>query len=138
MAKTFAGTRIWNPQACTLFRHLAGVVDSEISHAANSTEARLTRFGDGRPNGTTGAPPEVPDQAPNQEERALRLTEVRRLMDYLERIDPKLAQLAGLILEGGLDQTKDLCRELAVVPREVANLRKRLGRAVRTYLESQL
>jgi DNA-directed RNA polymerase specialized sigma24 family protein len=138
IAKTFARTRIWNPQTCTFFRHLAGVIDSEISHAANSMEARLTGLGNGRrPKGTTGPPPEVPNEAPNQEERALRLTEVRRLLEYLEHIDPKLAQLAGLILEGGLDQTRDLCRELAVVPREVANLRKRLWRAVRTRLESQ-
>jgi DNA-directed RNA polymerase specialized sigma24 family protein len=132
IAKTFARTRIWNPQTCTLFRHLAGVIDSEISHE----EARVTRFGDGRPNGTTGAPPEVSNEAPNREERALRLTELRRLLDYLERIDPKLAQLAGLILEGNLE-TRDLCRELAVVPKEVANFRKRLWRAVRAYLESQ-
>jgi hypothetical protein len=91
IAKTFARTRIWNPQTCTLFRHLAGVIDSEISHE----EARVTRFGNGRPNGKTGSPPEVLDEAPNQEERALPLTETRPLLDYLERIDPKLARLSG-------------------------------------------
>ena len=49
ISKTISGVRVWNPGNCTLFQHLAGVIVSDVSHAATSTENR-----------TTMAPPDDP------------------------------------------------------------------------------
>ena len=54
VSKTIAGIRIWNPTACSLFQHLAGVIVSDISHAAQSAENRATLRDGGPPMGGVG------------------------------------------------------------------------------------
>lgn len=134
ISKTIAGVRIWTPEACTLFQHLAGVIVSDVSHAAESIENRTTRRempdGDARTNLVAA----VGDDAPDQETVALWRSEQRRLLDHLDGVDPDLRAMAELMLVRDMQETADLSRALAVSAAEVANRRKRLKRAVRAYL----
>jgi len=134
VSKTIAGVRIWNPEACTLFQHLAGVIVSDISHAAESMENRSTlreaAAGDAGPSLIA----DVGDDAPDQETVAVWRSEQRRLLDHLDRVDPALRAMAELMLVQDLQETADLSRVLAVPAAEIANRRKRLKRAVRAYL----
>jgi hypothetical protein len=133
ISKTIAGVRIWSPEACTLFQHLAGVIVSDISHAAESAENRSTlRAASGGESG--GVAIDIGDDAPDQETVAVWRSEQRRLLDHLERVDPALKEMAELMLAQDMQETVDLSRSLGIPPAEVANRRKRLKRAVRGYL----
>jgi hypothetical protein len=134
ISKTIAGVRAWKPQACTLFQHLAGVILSDISHAAGSIENRSTlRDSADRssgPDAATGGP----GSSASHEAELLWQHEQRNLLSYLDRVDPALRQMAELMLLHDMTATEDLSRSLCIVPAEVANRRKRLKRAVRAYL----
>lgn len=135
IAKTMAGLRMWNPQACTLFQHLAGVVVSDVSHAAASVENRSLVAAD--PPGEAGDapwPPDVRDDTPDQERITVWRAEQRRLLDHLAAVDGELAQMAELMLVRDLQETDELAPALGISAGEVANRRKRLKRAVRAYL----
>jgi hypothetical protein len=135
VSKTIAGVRIWNPQACTLFQHLAGVIVSDISHAAGSMENRLTlREAAGGSDAGMSRVADVGDDAPDQEAVAVWRSEQRRLLAHLDRVDPELRAMAELMLMQDMQETADLSRALAVSAAEIANRRKRLKRAVRAYL----
>src|SRR4029453_3191850 len=134
VSKTIAGVRIWNPEACTLFQHLAGVIVSDVSHAAESMENRTTlREAAGNDPGTSLIA-DVGAVAPHQETAAVWRSEQRRLLDHLARVDPALRAMAELMLVQDMQETADLVRVLAVPGAGVANRRKRLKRAVRAYL----
>lgn len=133
ISKTIAGVRIWNPDACSLFQHLAGVIVSDVSHAAGSMENRSTRR-DTSDDGEGGIVATIGDDAPDQESVAAWRSEQRRLLEHLERADPALREMAELMLVQDMQETADLSRALAVPPAEIANRRKRLKRAVRAYL----
>lgn len=132
IAKTMAGLRVWRPENCTLFQHLAGIVVSDISHAATSAENRLTLADDGRQPG--GWPPDRTDDRPGQEEQTLWHSEQRRLLGYLQAIDPKLGQMADLILVEDIDGSAELATRLSMTVSDVANLKKRMKRAARAFL----
>ncbi len=134
IAKTMDDVRVWRPEACTLFQHLAGIVVSDISHAAGAAENRLTLAGDGRTEHVGGWPPDRADDAPGQEQIALWRSEQRRLLDHLHGIDPVMGEMARHILVEDIDQTADLCLRLDRSPSEIANLRKRIKRATQSYL----
>ena len=134
ISKTIAGVRIWNPQACTLFQHLAGVIVSDISHAAESQENRTTLREMAGSDASVSLIADVGDDAPGQEETAVWRSEQRRLLDHLERVDPALRMMAELMLVQDMQETADLSQAMAVPAAEVANRRKRLKRAVRAYL----
>src|SRR5262249_16646463 len=126
--KTIKGIRQWNPRASSLLEHLAGVVVSDISHAAVSAENRslLDNPSKGDPDEQFGA--EVKDDAPSQESEAHWRSEQRRLLAYLEGVDPALRQIAALMLLRDMTDSAELGRELNLDPAEVANPRKRLKR----------
>lgn len=134
VSKTIAGIRIWNPAACSLFQHLAGVIVSDISHAARSAENRITLRDGGTPLSGASLTVAVADGAPNQESVAAWRSEQRRLLGYLAALDADLGRMAELMLIGDMQETADLSRALGVSAAEVANRRKRLKRAVQTYL----
>ncbi len=134
ISKTIAGVRIWNPQACSLFQHLAGVIVSDVSHAAGSTENRSTLRETAGSDGGASLVADVGDEAPDQEAVAVWRSEQRRLLAHLDRVDPGLRAMAELMLVRDMQETADLSRVLAVPAAEVANRRKRLKRAVRAYL----
>lgn len=133
IAKTIAGVRIWNPDNCTLFQHLAGVVVSDISHAATSTENRSTAA---PPDDAPGDrwPPDPVDDGPDQERTAEWKSEQRRLLLHLDKVDPDLAMMAGLMLIHDMQDTTALAEAMKVPSSEIANRRKRLKRAVAAYL----
>jgi hypothetical protein len=134
ISKTISGVRIWTPEACTLFQHLAGVIVSDVSHAAESAENRSTlRAASGGESGA-GVVIDIGDETPDQESVAVWRSEQRRLLEHLERADPALKEMAELMLTKDMQETADLSRALAIAPAEVANRRKRLKRAVRAYL----
>ncbi len=133
ISKTIAGVRIWQPDNCSLFQHLAGVIVSDVSHAAESTENRSTAA-PANPDGNPGPKLDPPDQAADPESIAEWRSEQRRLLDYLEGADPDLARMAELMLVRDMLETEDLSRELGVAAAEVANRRKRLKRHVQAYL----
>jgi hypothetical protein len=134
ISKTIAGVRIWNPQACTLFQHLAGVVVSDISHAAGSMENRSTLREAAGSGAGMSLVADVGDGAPDQESVAVWRSEQRRLLAHLDRVDPGLRAMAELMLTQDMQETADLSRAMDVPAAEVANRRKRLKRAVRAYL----
>lgn len=135
IAKTMDGVRVWSEDTCSLFQHLAGIVVSDISHAATAAENRLTLADDGRREASRGGwPPDRADEAPDQEDIALWRSEQRHLLDHLHGIDPVIGDMAGLILIEDIDQTAELCMRLDRSPSEIANLRKRLKRATNAYL----
>jgi hypothetical protein len=131
ISKTMAGVRVWDPGACTLFQHLAGIIVSDISHAAESADNRLTASGLESGDGT---PIDVLDGSPDQESAALWRSERRRLLAHLDGIDPALRQMAELMLVHDLNETEELRLRLGIPFAEVANRRKRLKRAIRAYL----
>jgi hypothetical protein len=128
IAKTIEGTRVWHSENCTLFRHLQGVIDSDTSHAAHSRETRLD-LNDG------DALLDRSDGAADPEQIAVGKAEQQRLFDYLSSKHPTLGRMAVLMCLHDLRGTSELCRELDVDPQELANLRKRMKRLVRAYLE---
>ena len=130
--KTIKGIRRWDPQACSLLEHLASVVVSDISHIAVSKENRTLLDNPGDPDEQFGA--EVKDDAPSQESEAHWRSEQRRLLAYLGGVDPALRQIAALMLQRDMTDSAELGRELKLDLAEVANLRKRLKRAIRAYL----
>lgn len=134
IAKTLAGVRAWPKDKCTLFQHLAGVVVSDISHAAEAAENRLTLADDGRTDRTAGWPPDRADDRLDQEQRMLWRSEQRRLLGHLDEVDPRLAQLAELILIEDIDRSAELAERLDCSINEIANLRRRLKRALRIFL----
>jgi DNA-directed RNA polymerase specialized sigma24 family protein len=134
ITKTMAGVRHWNRRACTLFEHLAGVVVSDISHSATSLERRVIVRPNGHANGHTTWPPEIAAPAPNQEEATLLGSDRRQLLDHLRALDPLLADMAERMLVHDLWETRELSHALGISAPEVANLRKRLKRAVRAFL----
>jgi hypothetical protein len=134
ISKTIAGVRIWNPEACSLFQHLAGVIVSDVSHSAESLENRATLRDAADEAGEGGIAATVGDDAPSQESVVAWRSEQRRLLEHLERIDPGLRQMAQLMLEQDMQETAELSRTMGVPPTEIANRRKRLKRAVRAYL----
>ncbi len=134
IAKTLSGVRVWSKEKCTLFQHLAGVVVSDISHAAEASENKLTLAADGRKDGQEGWPPDQVDDAPDQEQRTLWRSEQRRLLGHLDEVDPKLAEMAELILFEDVDASAELAERLDCTTNDVANLRKRMKRALRVYM----
>lgn len=133
IAKTIAGVRIWDPGRCTLFQHLAGVVVSDIGHAATSTENRTTMAPPKDPPGDRW-PPDSADDAPDQEQATAWKSEQRRLLHHLKEIDPELAVMAGLMLIHDMQETQALSEAMEVPPAEIANRRKRLKRAIAAYI----
>lgn len=136
ISKTISGVRIWNPDACTLFQHLAGVVVSDIGHAARSMENRSTIAPPEDPPGG-GWPPDPADDAPDPERATEWRSERRRLLTHLEAVDAGLARMAELMLVHDLQETDALRERLGVPASEIANMRKRLKRAVRAYLAEE-
>ncbi len=134
VSKTIAGVRIWNPTACSLFQHLAGVIVSDISHAAQSAENRITLRDSTTPAAGTSLTATVADGAPNPESVIAWRSEQRRLLEHLDSLDVDLRRMAELMLVGDMQETADLSRALAIPAAEVANRRKRLKRAVQAYL----
>lgn len=132
--KTMDGVRVWSSEACSLFQHLAGIVVSDISHAATAAENRLTVAEDGWPERPGGWPPDRADNVPDQEQIALWRSEQRRLLDHLQDLDPVMGKMAELILTRDIEQTAELCLRLDQSPSEIANLRKRIRRATQAYL----
>jgi hypothetical protein len=133
ISKTIAGVRVWNPDNCTLFQHLAGVVVSDIGHAARSMENRTTVAPPKDPPGDRW-PPDPADDAPDPERTAEWRSERNRLLGYLEATDACLAQMAELMLTRDMQDTESLSAALGIAGPEVANRRKRLKRAVRNYM----
>ena len=131
ISKTIGGVRIWNPDNCTLFQHLAGVVVSDVSHAAGSMENRATAA----PLDQSENPgPDPADTNPGPAHVAEWRSEQRRLLDHLQTVDPDLAAMAELMLTRDMQETDALGGALGVPDAEIANRRKRLKRAVRAYL----
>lgn len=133
ISKTISGVRVWNPNNCTLFQHLAGVVVSDIGHAARSVENRSTLGPPADPPGDRW-PPDPAFDGPDQEQASEWLSEQRRLLAHLAAADPALARMAELMLVHDLQETSALSGRLGLPPAEIANMRKRLKRAVRAYL----
>jgi hypothetical protein len=136
ISKTISGVRVWNPGNCTLFQHLAGVVVSDISHAAESMENRTTVAPPKDPPGE-GWPPDPADESPDPEREMEWRSERNRLVGWLGASDPDLAAMAELMLIRDLQDTESLSRELGVPGTEIANRRKRLKRAVRAYMAEE-
>ena len=133
IAKTMAGTREWNPDRCTLFQHLAGAIVSDISHAAESADNRTTISAAAAPADSVW-PPDTADGDADPEQIALWQSEQRRLIAHLDCLDPLLGRMATAMLVDDHRETADLCLALDLAPSDVANLRKRLKRAVRAYI----
>ena len=133
IAKTMAGIREWNPDRCSLFQHLAGAIVSDISHAAESSDNRITVSAAAAPADTVWPPDMASDDA-DPEQIAMWQSEQRRLFDHLDGLDPLLGRMANLMLAEDCRETADLCMALDLAPSEIANLRKRLKRAVRAYI----
>ena len=136
IAKTMGGIRIWDPDRCTLFQHLAGAIVSDISHAAESSDNRMTVSAAASPEDADW-PPDTADAGPDPEQAAMWSSEQRRLIDHLDGVDPMLARMATCMLVEDRRETADLCMALDVAPSEVANLRKRLKRAVRAFITEE-
>jgi hypothetical protein len=135
ITKTIGGVRVWDRASCTLFQHLAWVIVSDISHAPRSSKSRLTVSDEGRPNGSSHWPPDMADEAPDQEQVALWCSEQRRLLEYLRGHDSMLGRMAELMVIQDVRETRELSDQLGIQPSAVANLRKRLKRAMWSYLE---
>lgn len=133
IAKTLAGVRVWHEANCTLFQHLAGIVVSDISHAATAAENRLTLADDGRQQ-PGGWPPDRADDRPGQEGQVIWRSEQRRLLGHLAAIDPVLGRMAELILVQDIDGSSELAQRLDITVDDVANLKKRTKRAIRAFL----
>jgi Bacterial sugar transferase len=82
IAKTIDGVRPWRPETCSLLQHLAGVVVQDVSHAANSSENRLTLAHRGPPDADGSWPPEIADETPDQE-HVLRRSSLDQLPQFI-------------------------------------------------------
>ena len=72
--------------------------------------------------------------APDQERATEWKSEQRRLLQHLDRVDPDLAIMAGLMLVHDMQETEALAKAMKVESSEIANRRKRLKRAVAAYM----
>ena len=132
ITKTIEGVRVWNRETCSLFEHLAGVIVSDINHAAESAENRRTSADPTACNGVEHA-----DPAADPERIAAWRSEEEHLLHHLWDVDPRIGRLAELILIHDLRETAALSSELGLVPTEVLNLRKRMKRAILKYLSEE-
>lgn len=136
ISKTISGVRVWNSGNCTLFQHLAGVIVSDVGHAATSTENRTTMAPPDDPPGDRW-PPDPADDSPDQEQAVAWKSEQRRLLKHLDGIDPELAVMAGLMLVHDMQESEALAEAMGVPAAEIANRRKRLKRAVTAYMAAE-
>lgn len=130
--KTISGVRKWRPSRCTLFEHLAGVVASSISHAAEAHGRHFTLVVE-----NTFLRPESEISTPSQELISLWRSEQRQIIKHLRDTDPFLGKMAELILTRDIQESSELSRELGISRDSVANLRKRLRRACDSYLKGE-
>jgi DNA-directed RNA polymerase specialized sigma24 family protein len=136
ISKTISGVRVWNSGNCTLFQHLAGVIVSDVGHAATSTENRTTMAPPDDPPGDRW-PPDPADDSPDQEQAVAWKSEQRRLLQHLDGIDSELAVMAGLMLVHDMQESEALAEAMGVPAAEIANRRKRLKRAVAAYMAEE-
>jgi hypothetical protein len=122
--KTISGQRVWNREI-SLFRHLVGVVKSDVNHLAQSSENAMTRRDD-------EMAASAPDSGEGPETIALRELDKQRYFVFLERRNPMLRQLAELMLNGITD-TISLAQKLNLTARNVDSRKRALQRATIEY-----
>ncbi len=139
--ETMDGNRNWNQLKVSLFGHLAGVISSKISHLSVSYENKFTLNNDENNSNSTHQSIQdiianTEDQQRNQEHNTIEELEKIAFLNYLHGFDKNLKILAELILSGSMDSS-EIAEKLDVPVDYVNNLKKRLKRAVSSYLDKQ-
>ena len=126
IVKTISGQRVWKPSEISLFRHLIGVIRSDINHLADSSENVMTR----REDEMSAL---APDSREDPETIAIRELDKQRYFLFLERKRLALRRLAELILNDSVTETISLAQRLSLSARDVDSLKRALQRTTIEY-----
>ena len=132
--KTISGERKWDSKERTIFKHLTGVISSEINHLSESKENELGIDGD---DVLTTTSSQQLGFGFNPEQIAIAESEQIVFLEYLRCVDPQLKQLAELILSEGFRGSIEISNELGISVKNVNNLKKRLKRALKSYIQGR-
>jgi hypothetical protein len=127
--KTEEGIRLWNREI-SLYRHLCGIISSDINHLADSLENKLTEISDDNVV-------YLHDSSRSPEEEVVRRSQERHFLQYLSTIDSRLRRLAELIVYDGASRNADLSIEMNLTPQQIENLKRRLRLAIGGYQDYQ-
>ncbi|NKC13456.1 MAG: hypothetical protein GKR94_15065 [Gammaproteobacteria bacterium] len=130
--KTLSGQRKWDSSARPLFEHLTGIINSEISHRVLSKENQFIR-----PSETVSEVDRGWYSSHSPDELTEALSEQQWLLAMLDALEPRLAELAHLMIEAEIKGSAELSRKMNLTTREVNNLKKRLRRAAKALLEGK-
>lgn len=126
--KTLSGKRHWNSKEYSLVQHLKAVVRSDINHHVSSLDNSMIVSNEYQSNQNLSD-----DLSP--EDVSTQDSEVSALLNYLEISDEKLAVLAKSILFDGLASNIEIANSMSIEVSDVVNLKKRLERSVKNFLE---
>lgn len=126
--KAMDGTRVWDPKRSTLFQFLCGIVQSDISHARmsyyrehtiNLEEVDVDNLADHRYDVEPIGPYEVEEIA---------------FLAFLSDNDPKVAEVARLILQEGISRVHEIASRMRLSVSKTEYLKKKLRRLAKAYL----
>lgn len=145
--KTVVGKRHWNPEKASLFRHLAGVVRSDMGHLArspaNRTTVRATIKRDEDDNEGNIWSENVVDinrlesAEICQEKQMISQEGIENLLDFLEQNNDKdriLRRAAEFIMDNHDASADEIAEDLGISRIDAYNLKKRLRRATNLFL----
>jgi DNA-directed RNA polymerase specialized sigma24 family protein len=129
IVKTISGERVWNQERDSLFKHLAGVISSDVNHSVTAVENTTTIQADD--NVILFA-----DHRDNPEATIIRKSEEQRFFAHLETKKPSLRTLAELILyDPAGNSTTELAAKMNLSRTDVESLKRALRRATAEFLK---
>lgn len=134
--KTLDGQRTWDPDARTLFIHLAGVIRSDISHLSASRDNTTTLLVDVSGQPSSGNVVSFTSAAKDVDKVLHEERETARVLAYLKTLDSELYALAELIFVKEIRDSIELSTLMRLDIRSLNNLKKRLRRALSVFLEA--
>ena len=137
--RTISGRRQWR-QDVDLYWHLVGVIRSLVYHAGNEVENLRTNRLDVVDGDAALSESKVilfHSAGLNPEFHTGRAQQLAELEAYLRREDELLAELAQCILVLEISKTDCLSDIMEIPPRKIENLKKRLRRHMKRFLDGQ-
>lgn len=129
VVKTFSGERRWNFKEFTLFQHLHGVMESELSHRDTSYQNRNGEQLE--QNGIIN----LADYRPSPEEEEMNKSQERNLLAFLEARNAKAKTLAELIMRHDITSCKELSAVMDITETRAEYLKKRLRVLLVDYIK---
>jgi len=144
ISKALEGNRKWNPEKCSLYTFLCGIIKSDISHLYDGPDHKnlLREYGAvSDEDGSTKSPSLIDGQASTTDgpkDAALKDESEEKVIEfYLTLDDDKdLQRLCDYLVDG--KTPSEIATLMNVPPSEIYNARKRLKRRAEVFWDSQI